>query len=103
MWTDTNTYFSYIVSADNIDEFEEKVERKALVKGHRIISQFIKKICKIMVNVFEKRLLISRSEVVYNTNMNFPCIEAMLDMMRKNKKNPSYFIPGEDELATMTL
>ncbi|KAL0075835.1 hypothetical protein J3Q64DRAFT_1703866 [Phycomyces blakesleeanus] len=46
MWTDTNTYFSYIVSADNIDEFEEKVERKALVKGHRIISQFIKKIYK---------------------------------------------------------
>lgn len=34
--------------------------------------------------------------------MVFPCFEVMLDMVKRNKHAP-YFIPGEIELAAMTV
>ena len=50
---------------------------------------------------FLKRPSITRSEAIYNTNMIFPCFEAVLTMMKKHEHAP-YFVPGEDELESMT-
>lgn len=49
-----------------------------------------------------KRPSITRSEAIYNTNMIFPCFEAVLSMMKKNEYAP-YFVPGEDGLESMTV
>ncbi|KAI9022744.1 hypothetical protein CLU79DRAFT_702078, partial [Phycomyces nitens] len=86
----------------NIDEFEEKIETNALVPDIKKTCQCINNICKIMAKVYSKRPSIARSESVYNTNMVYPCLEAMLGMMKGNIYKP-YFIPGEDELAAMTV
>ncbi|PHZ08327.1 uncharacterized protein RHIMIDRAFT_269848 [Rhizopus microsporus ATCC 52813] len=55
-----------------------------------------------MAKIYLKRPSISLSESVYNTNMIFPCFEAMLAMIKKNEHAP-YFIPGESELAAMAV
>ncbi|GAA5813589.1 hypothetical protein MFLAVUS_007072 [Mucor flavus] len=52
--------------------------------------------------VYNKRPTITRSKAIYNTNMIFPCCEAMLSMTETINHVP-YFVPGEDELDAMTL
>ncbi|KAG1050841.1 hypothetical protein G6F43_006907 [Rhizopus delemar] len=97
---DVKTYIRSLVAASEIDEFEKNIEDKALVEGQEQTCRCIKSICKVMAKVFLKRPSITRSEAIYNTNMVFPCFEAVISMMKKNECTP-YFVPGEDELEAM--
>ncbi|CAO3703054.1 unnamed protein product [Rhizopus stolonifer] len=102
IWMEAKNYIGDIVAATNIDEFEKKIETLMLVKDKKETYRCINDICKIMAKAYIKRPSISRSENVYNINMIFPCFEAMLAMTKKNEHVP-YFIPGEIELAAMTV
>ncbi|KAI9247278.1 hypothetical protein EDC94DRAFT_529019, partial [Helicostylum pulchrum] len=86
----------------NIDEFEEKIKNKALVKDQEKACRYVKDVFKIMhAKVYTQKPTISRSETVYNTNMILPCFEMMLALMKKNEHVP-YLVPSEDELDAMT-
>ncbi|KAG0737745.1 hypothetical protein G6F23_010155 [Rhizopus arrhizus] len=100
-WIDVKSYIRSLVAASDIDEFEQNIEDKELVEGQEKTCRCIKDICKVMAKVFLKRPSITRSEAIYNTNVIFPCFEAVLAMMKKNGHAP-YFVPGEDELEAMT-
>ncbi|ORE09291.1 hypothetical protein BCV72DRAFT_248219 [Rhizopus microsporus var. microsporus] len=99
---EAKNYIGDIVAATNVDEFEENIETKTFVEDKKKICRCINDICKIMAKIYLKRPSISLSESVYNTNMIFPCFEAMLAMIKKNEHAP-YFIPGESELAAMAV
>lgn len=45
---------------------------------------------------------ICHSEAVYNVNLVFPCIKAILEEIEDNPSLP-FFVDGEEELAAMTI
>ncbi|KAG1084253.1 hypothetical protein G6F42_021868 [Rhizopus arrhizus] len=102
IWMEAKDYIRDIVAAADIDEFEEKIDSKALVEDKKKSYRWINDICKTMAKIYLKRPSISLSESVYNTNVIFSCFKAMLSMIKKNEHAP-YFIPGEFELAAMTV
>ncbi|CAO3650407.1 unnamed protein product [Mucor hiemalis] len=95
-------FIAEIVAATTINEFEEKVETKTCVEDKEKTCRFINDICNIMAKIYTNRPSISLSESVYNTNTIFPCFEAMFAAIEKNENKPC-FIPGEIELAAMTV
>ncbi|CAO3615034.1 unnamed protein product [Mucor hiemalis] len=79
IWANTKEYISDIIAANDIDEFKRNVEAKLPISGKESTCQYINNVCRIMGKVYTKRPTISRSETVYNTNLIFPCLEAMLE------------------------
>lgn len=53
-------------------------------------------------NVYAKRPSLAHSEVVFNTNIIFPIVQAMMFMVKKNGYEP-YFVPREEEIVAMTV
>ncbi|CAO3641510.1 unnamed protein product [Mucor hiemalis] len=90
-----------LTAAANIDELQRKIEDEALIKGEKDMCKFIKSISRVMLKVFLKIPSITCPRPIYNTNMLFPCFEALVDLMKSNKPIP-YFIPGEYELDALT-
>ncbi|KAI7903809.1 uncharacterized protein BX663DRAFT_530525 [Cokeromyces recurvatus] len=95
-------YIGSIIVAADIDKLEEKIDSKEIIKGQEEICQFTKDILKVMAKSYMKRPSLSHSEIVYNTNMVFPCLQAIATMMKKSEYMP-YFVPGEEELVAMTV
>lgn len=55
----------------------------------------------IRAEVYKKKPSISYSESTYNNSLVFGCIKAVMVLMNNSLAAP-YFIPGEEELESMT-
>ncbi|KAI8368399.1 hypothetical protein EDC96DRAFT_574255 [Choanephora cucurbitarum] len=71
------------------------------ITGQEEVCSFVKAIGKVMKRMYKKTPSITRSEVVYNTNLLFPCFEAMVTLIENHAFVP-YFVPGEDALEAMS-
>ncbi|KAL9555865.1 hypothetical protein MBANPS3_002147 [Mucor bainieri] len=96
-----STWSSTLVSLNDFDELERGIDSLSPVAGSKSICGMVKILFRTMVKAFRKRSSLSHSEVVYNSNVIFPCMEAMMRMMKDNCHAP-YFVPGEEELVAMT-
>ncbi|KAI8091240.1 uncharacterized protein B0P05DRAFT_462896 [Gilbertella persicaria] len=101
----TQKWVEFLADAENNKNFHHLYREMKKQIGQSQSYDFGADMKEYIINVlnavYMKRPSISRSEVVYNTIMIFPCLEAMLSLMKDNDFEP-YFVPGEDELEAMT-